>query len=260
MTSDKNKEYSPLKNLQSTGFAEINETIYKTSTLNELREWVFEKVEHSEQANDDFMFQHDCIYLPVQANFSSLRINIDNTNLSLSPYSCIVNKRIHNDQGIGDLFIDLIGLGSFNKTLRMELTESNLFKQLSYIYNIKLSDVEFHVYATKNCTQPRGWHLDGSSLKLFTYLSDVNVNHGPYAYQLGSHRYYCMSFTEQSQRDEIRADHKARVSNKFYNKRDVLICTGKYGTSFLSDQSGIHRGLPQALGSQRYVLVAQFKV
>ena len=102
-------------------------------------------------------------------------------------------------------------------------------------------------------------YLDGSSLKLFTYLSDVNLNHGPYAYQLGSHRHYCTSFTEQSQ-SYFRADDKARVSNKFYNKSDVLICTGKYGTSFLSDQSGIHRGLPQALGSERYVLVAQFKL
>ena len=259
MTSSKNNEYAPLKELQSTGFAEIKETIYKTSTLDELRKWVFAKVVQSEKTNKDFIFQYDSVYLPVQANYSSLRNNVENTHINLSQYSCIVKKRIHNNQGIGDLFIDLIGLGSFNKTLEIELTGSNLYKQLSYIYNIRSSDIEFHVYATKNCTQPRGWHLDGSSLKLFTYLSDVNLNHGPYAYQLGSHRHYCTSFTEQSQ-SYFRADDKARVSNKFYNKRDVLICTGKYGTSFLSDQSGIHRGLPQALGSERYVLVAQFKL
>ena len=79
MTNSNTKENAPLAELQSTGFAEINERIYKASTLNSLREWVQEKVEESERLNDNFLFQDDCAYLPALASYSSLRVNSGNT-------------------------------------------------------------------------------------------------------------------------------------------------------------------------------------
>ena len=91
MTSSKNNEYAPLKELQSTGFAEIKETIYKTSTLDELRKWVLAKVVQSEKTNKDFIFQYDCVYLPVQANYSSLRNNVENTHINLSQYLSLIH-------------------------------------------------------------------------------------------------------------------------------------------------------------------------
>ena len=63
------------------------------------------------------LFQYESVYLPVPKLLKP-KNNVENTHITHIQYSCIVKKRIHNNQGIGDLFIDLIGLGKLNKTLK----------------------------------------------------------------------------------------------------------------------------------------------
>ena len=163
------------------------------------------------------------------------------------------------DDKLQGTFVDLLGLGKYEDILSAELKSSELYFHLSNIYNVHLSDLEFHVYSTKSCVKPRGWHLDGPSLKLFTYLTDVTIDDGPYSYQLGSHRHYKKSYIDTKYILSSQ-EHKNEVCERFYNQKDTYICEGSFGTSFISDQSGIHRGMPQSKGRTRHVLVVQFSI
>ena len=244
--------------LQSKGLAMLTHCIFEGKTLRSLASWCKEIFNTSISFGRDIACKDNCLFLPTQTNYSILRLNRENVlNYAnvLRTLDCIAIKRIDNkDQGI---FVDLLGLGKFEDRLREDLKASDLYYHLSNIYNINLLNLEFHVYSTKSCMKPRGWHLDGPSLKLFTYLSDVTIDDGPYSYQLGSHRHYAESFLHVKHALTSQ-EHKNEVCENFFKPKDTIICQGNFGTSFISDQSGIHRGLPQAAGRERYVLVAQF--
>lgn len=251
---------STVKNLQSHGLATLSECIFEDKTLHSLSAWCKEIFNASIDSKDDFIFKNNCLFLPTQASYSMLRLNrkrFPSYADTLQRLDCIAIKRFHDEQR--GVFVDLLGLGEYEEKLYSELTRSELYHYLSKIYNAHLLNIEFHVYSTRDCVNPRGWHLDGSTLKLFTYLTDVTINDGPYAYQLGSHRHYSASFKEIKYNGiEATREHKLQVCQDFFNEKNTLTCSGNFGTSFISDQSGIHRGLPQSKGRERHVLVVQF--
>ena len=246
-----------VKNLQSHGLATLSDCIFEDKTLRSLSAWCKEIFNTSIDFKDDFVYRDNCLFLPPQASYSILRLNLNRYADILQRLDYTAIKRIHNDQ-MG-VFVDLLGLGEYEDKLHSELKRSELYHHLSKIYNAHLLNLEFHVYSTRDCIKPRGWHLDGSTLKLFTYLTDVTINDGPYAYQLGSHRHYPASFKEIKYNGILASkEHKNHVCQDFFNEKNTLTCSGNFGTSFISDQSGIHRGLPQAKGRERHVLVIQF--
>ena len=87
-----------------------------------------------------------------------------------------------------------------------------------------------------------GWHRDSVNrrqLKFMVYLSDVDVENGPFEYVAGSHRLLSKIKTNLFRRS-------SRYNSAF--KGDLL--TGKKGTLILFDSSGLHRGVPLTLGER----------
>jgi hypothetical protein len=80
---------------------------------------------------------------------------------------------------------------------------------------------------------------DVAFIKLFVYLSDVELENGPHEFILGSH-------TDPALRP-IRRYSDAEVFAKFSGNRLVRF-TGKAGTVFLENTTGLHRGLPVRAG------------
>ena len=75
---------------------------------------------------------------------------------------------------------------------------------------------------------------DWRFIKLFVYLTDVDVDSGPHAYVPGSHRSAGLR--------EIRRYSDAEVEAAYPGQ--TLIITGKAGSAFLENTQGLHRGIP----------------
>ena len=248
-----------IKNLQSHGFSNLPCPVFKNETLRSLATWSKKILIESLNFKHDIAYKDNVLFLPPETTDSILLLNQHSQYFCdmISTFDSIAIKRIHgNDSGV---FVDLLGLGEFKNTLNSQIKSSEIYHHLSKIYNVNATDIEYHIYSTRDCLQPRGWHLDGPSIKLFTYLTDVTIEDGPYAYQLNSHRYYSESFTYTKNKLSGQL-HKNKVCEDFLDEGSMHICTGDFGSSFISDQSGIHRGLPQSRGKERHVLVAQFIV
>ena len=248
-----------LQKLQSKGLSELPQCMYKHETLLKLFAWCKEMFNTSIYLKNDIVCHNNCIFLPSQSSYSPIRLNqvYEGVKSAASQFECFSLKRF--DDETRGIFVDLLGLGKLQTEIESQLRSSELFKHLTSVYNADSLEIEFHVYSTRNCKRPRGWHLDGPTLKLFTYLTDVTEEDGPYAYQIGSHRYYPESFKGTSLKTLCSPGHKDEICKSYFRKQDTHICLGNFGTSFISDQSGIHRGLPQSEGRERHVLVAQFK-
>ena len=72
-------------------------------------------------------------------------------------------------------------------------------------------------------------------LKLFLYLTDVDVESGPHAFVRGSHRVQCLSGRRRFSDEEVRA---------IFPAEDMLTLSGREGTAFLENTFGLHRGIP----------------
>ncbi|MDW3652713.1 MAG: hypothetical protein R8P61_36885 [Bacteroidia bacterium] len=116
----------------------------------------------------------------------------------------------------------------------------------------------FNLYFNDSILNTRGAHRDDyeTTYKVFTYLTDVtDESYGPYAFVPGSQKVH----------DYL---NREIALNNFFGKDfgdissmpdDLFVkCIGKKGTVIISDQSGVHRGVPQADGKVRLALVNSF--
>jgi hypothetical protein len=87
-------------------------------------------------------------------------------------------------------------------------------------------------------------------VKFFAYLTDVGSDQGPHVYVRGSHRRRPPSLRSDRRftDDEVRAKYAAA---------DLLSIEGPAGTVFAADTSGLHKGLPLAVG-HRLVIQVEF--
>ena len=242
-----------IKNLQTTGFSMLNEIPFSKNTRDKALAYTITKVSQSNKNHTSIIINRNDIYLPEKASYSSVR-NLSKAFDQALPQKTVIYRR-HDSQERG-LFVDLINPDLAIRELRDELHDSLIFKLLEKSSGISSSDVEFHIYYTKSCIKPRSWHIDGPSLKIFTYLTDVTNDHGPYAYQLKSQRHYDRAFAQKIAPNLNQL--KAKVSSDYFNADYVISPEGKEGTSFISNQAGIHRGLDQKKNLERVVLVTQF--
>ncbi len=89
-------------------------------------------------------------------------------------------------------------------------------------------------------SQPREeqfYHRDNDAIrfvKLFIYLSDVGDNDGPHVFVRGSHRSSALLTRSKRHSD---AEVAAQI-----NPADVVRFTGPFGTTFLEDTYGLHKG------------------
>ena len=118
--------------------------------------------------------------------------------------------------------------------------------------NEPVNPKNLNLYINHSVTSTRGFHVDSNyrSIKGFIYLTDVNtIEDGPYCFVKGTHIDTPFSKVNKSLGEK---------EAPFINILDIIPVLGKKGTLILSDQSGIHRGIPQRIGSIREVLVMRY--
>ena len=177
--------------LQKTGFSQIKDSPFSPHVRDLVLDYAFTKIRFSNENRKSLIFNGNDVYLPEEASYSGVR------NLSIKfsvnlPKKTIIYRRHDSDER--GLFLDIINPDIELDVIKKEIIDSNLYKELEKPLGICESDIEFHIYYTNSCLKPRSWHIDGPSYKIFTYLTDVNVEHGPYAYQLKSQRFYDREF------------------------------------------------------------------
>ena len=113
----------------------------------------------------------------------------------------------------------------------------------------------FNLYVSNGVADTRIFHRDkkfssNEMFKFFLYLDDVSLEHGPYAYILTSHK-NCVCMTDSNKNCVCK-------SEVFTNETiEYNTYIGSAGDLIISNQAGLHRGLPQKKGYKRYVLVGR---
>ncbi|HKC65756.1 MAG TPA: phytanoyl-CoA dioxygenase family protein [Pyrinomonadaceae bacterium] len=131
---------------------------------------------------------------------------------------------------------------------------------MNYAARTDFAFISLNAYVNSGIKHTRDFHIDDISpitYKAFIYLTDVDdESYGPYTFIKGSQRFnpqiyislFRNVFNSKSEWGEI----------AYYNKHKMWKVLGKKGTLILSDQSGIHRGLPQQEGKVRVALVLNY--
>lgn len=160
-------------------------------------------------------------------------------------------------------FIDIF---NFDKAIRSGEELKRTFLACSPLSDLGLGEGSRWSAANMNlyagcCSKTRGFHVDsygGRQIKVFVYLSDVlNLEDGPFCYSLGSHKDRSL---EGINRFLAKAMEFKETDCPLVDPSSVVAVTGKAGSGFVANQSGIHRGLPQASGKRRLVLVQNFRL
>ena len=112
-------------------------------------------------------------------------------------------------------------------------------------------------YAEGNLGSGGGWHRDSAfthQFKSICYLSDVELDNGPFEYVPYSH----LTKAKLTVRDTIGLE-QSRISDKDFQQSGLesRTFTGPAGTLLLADTRGIHRGRPNKAGA-RYAITTYF--
>lgn len=167
----------------------------------------------------------------------------------------IVNRRSgKDDDGMLDIF-------NIDETIP-ELGEIKNDDYISSIINGAASHSGFgpeniNLYYNRSVTGTRGYHFDSynSQYKAFVYLTDVpDESHGPYSYIEGSHRKSLLRRRFEGLINKTKGNKPTAAISMFYDDDDIVTFTAPKGTLIISDQTGYHRGIPQAEGRERMLV------
>ncbi|GGA40960.1 hypothetical protein GCM10011499_08170 [Pelagibacterium lentulum] len=114
-----------------------------------------------------------------------------------------------------------------------------------------------NLYVNRGITHTRGFHADsfGKSLKGFVYLSDVvSLDDGPYCFVRRTH----VDGPWRRANQKISELAQAKTESPFIDVGMAIPVLAPRGSLILSDQAGVHRGIPQAAGAERRVLVMRY--
>lgn len=117
----------------------------------------------------------------------------------------------------------------------------------------------YNVYINKGVSFTRPTHYDGlNQIKIFIYLTDVQtLTDGPYAYIPFSNKAYRIFTLSTLIRRLINKD-AYYAKNFTWLDRYLVPMLGEKGALIISDQAGLHRGLPQTYNTERMLLVLNF--
>jgi len=159
------------------------------------------------------------------------------------------------DDGMLDLFnIDFIDpkIGDFMK-------DPFLKDIITIAAGSKFSPMRINAYINRGVTNPRGYHADTytGSFKTFVYLTDVPDNSfGPYSFIKGSHK---VSPTKRKTSKLVnRLRRKPSTEAVFYDKSQATIFTAPKGTLIISNQAGLHSGIPQEKNRERMLITTSY--
>lgn len=143
---------------------------------------------------------------------------------------------------------------------RLVADDAALLAELNTVTGYDLVPRRVNAYINRGVTATRGYHVDSYSsisYKGLLYLSDVlEPEDGPFSYVRGSHRFslgkYRGLLAKATRPDEVLTN-VTRV-----DPRRIEMGLAPRGTLFIADQTGTHRGSPQAPGRERVVLVTLY--
>lgn len=206
-------------------------------------------------------------HLESKSNYQNDLISIEHTWSSYtdltSRQKSVLNVRGQNskwDVGMMDLFNPKYSLNNSYGALEQRIIALNIPHLLSHILPGKWELENANIYINNSVGNTRGFHVDDythKSFKLFVYLTNVDsLNDGPYCYVAGSHAPDRSLENFNYLLNEL-FDCIATDSN-IVDFEKVIPILGKKGVIIISNQSGSHRGHPQAIGASRLVAVFHF--
>lgn len=203
-----------------------------------------------EQATEDQNYEDD--ELIVQ---SAVRVADSFRAMAEHPKS-IATIRRGADAGMVDVFnIDRL-VPNRREALRAPFTGSGLLSLIGESDD-RPQAANLNLYVNRGITGTRGFHADsfGKSLKGFVYLTDVvSIDQGPYCFVRRTHkdgpwRRANMKISELA---------KSKTESPFIDISMATPVLAPRGSLILSDQAGIHRGIPQIPDAIRRVLVMRY--
>lgn len=171
--------------------------------------------------------------------------------------SAVVNLRQGSDAGMADIFNFDRVTAKTGTTIRSALACDSLMEILSVANGGEWRPANLNAYINQDITHTRMFHVDSygaGQVKAFLYMTDVDsLSDGPYCYVVDSHK-------PGPYRDMNLA--LSRASSIFSSTDTPIVDTSKIlpilapaGSLVVSNQSGSHRGAPQAAGHARAIAV-----
>jgi len=160
------------------------------------------------------------------------------------------------DAGMVDVFnVDRLA-GDQRDALREPFVSEGLLKLIAEGENPPEAK-NLNLYVNRDITHTRGFHADsfGKSLKGFVYLSDVkSLDDGPYCFVRRTH----VDGPWRKANQKISELAQAKTESPFIDISMAVPVLAPSGSLILSDQAGIHRGIPQAPGAERRLMVMRY--
>lgn len=197
-------------------------------------------------------------------NYESDEILVQSSQPVVSSYSALASHpkavatiRQGADAGMVDVFnVDRLA-GSQRDVLRAPFSGQGILSLMAE-GDRPLEAKNLNLYVNRGITQTRGFHADsfGKTLKGFVYLGDVtSLDDGPYCFVRRTH----VDGLWRKANQKISELAQARTEAPFVDISMAVPVLASRGSLILSDQAGVHRGMPQAPGAERRVLVMRYR-
>lgn len=172
----------------------------------------------------------------------------------------VADIRRGKDEGMIDIFNVDKAFPEQLANLRQSLEQPSLLEVISEAGYRSVKTTNLNIYINRDILHTRGFHIDSiePNLKGFIYLTDVGeLSKGPYCYVRKTH-------VDDNPVRQLNATlsalaKRAATDAPFVDPALVTPVVARKGDLVISDQSGIHRGIPQARGSERYMAVMRYK-
>jgi len=170
----------------------------------------------------------------------------------MSASSTMVNRRSGEDD---DGMLDIFNIDQTIPEIREIKTDPFVSDIIAKAGGTNCEPENINIYVNRSVTETRGYHFDSynDQYKAFVYLTDVlDESYGPYSYIKGSNgRSYVRRRLEGLLNRALGNRPTAAIS---YDDDDIVTFTAQKGTLIISDQTGYHRGIPQADGRERMLI------
>lgn len=164
------------------------------------------------------------------------------------------------DDGMVDIFHADRLFSTLSEALSLWLDKSHLVEKLVQLVGRRVSLTNANIYLNEGVAATRGFHVDsygGKQFKVFIYLTDVlDMSDGPYCYVPGTVQEPRLRRVNTVLNSLSGSPSMTDISA--VGRLKPLACLSPKGSLIVSNQSGAHRGYPQAPGSRRGLLVLNF--
>ncbi len=143
-----------------------------------------------------------------------------------------------------------------------DIDQKRLIEIIKNATGQEIIPLRVNAYLNRGIKNTRMYHIDNTQpviYKAFIYLSDVpDVSYGPYSFVRRTHRFSFYTYLNLFSNLFSTKHHSTDMP--IYSKGKVMNAIGLKGDLFLSNQNGIHRGLPQEGSNKRIALIFSFMV